>query len=69
MRKLEDFDEKFVLNESCMQNVIGSIGSPTTKEGPLSSTCDNNCGDTTRNVYDDNGRFMKTIDTIYDVDC
>jgi hypothetical protein len=24
MRKLEDFDEKFVLNESCMQNVIGS---------------------------------------------
>jgi hypothetical protein len=69
MRKLEDFDEKFALNESSMKNVIGSKEAPTTSEGPLNSTCENDCGDTTKNVYNDNGVFLKTVNTIYDVDC
>jgi hypothetical protein len=69
MKKLEEFDKKFTLSTSSMQKVIGCKSAPTTKEGPLTSTCENDCGDTTRTITDDNGKFLKTVLTTYDVDC
>lgn len=68
MKKLEDFDQKFVLASSSMHHIAGGAGG-SQQNGPTYSTCEDNCGDSTQTILDDNGRFFKTVNTIYDVEC
>jgi hypothetical protein len=69
MRKLEEFDEKFVMEKESLKQISGGLTG--TSEWGTESTCQNNCSDSRTVCRDDDGNIyirFKTV-VVSDRDC